>query len=108
MKTAGNQGGLFVFVLIKVFSTFAASLKITNRYQVILEPTFLSFVFHTPKSIDYQKTCSVIPAAPQDTGLSGWLLRQRGWHPGLGFGKHLSELLPLHNLLPGKEVGQFI
>ncbi len=61
-----------------------------------------------PKSIDYQKTCSVIPAAPQDTGLSGWLLRQRSWHPGLGFGQHLSELLPLYNLLLGKEVGQFI
>ncbi len=60
------------------------------------------------KSIDYRKTCSMIPAAPQDTGLSGWLLRQRDWHPGFGFGQHLSELLPLHHLLLGKEVGQFI
>jgi hypothetical protein len=38
----GDEGGLFVFVLkdhFKVFSTFAASLKMANRCQVVLEPT---------------------------------------------------------------------
>jgi hypothetical protein len=36
------------------------------------------------------------------------LLRQCCWHPGFGFGQHFSELLPLHNLLLAKEVGQFV
>jgi hypothetical protein len=41
MKAKENEGGLLVF--IKVFTAFTASLKMTNRCQVVLEPTpFLS------------------------------------------------------------------
>jgi len=54
MKTEGSkftcpsreidEGGLFVSILIKVVSTFAASLKGANPCQVVLEPTSPSFV----------------------------------------------------------------
>jgi len=33
------EGRLFVFVLIKLSSTFAVSLEMINRCQVVLEPT---------------------------------------------------------------------
>ena len=40
--TAENDG-LFVIILIKLFPTFAASLKKTNRCQVVLEPMSPSY-----------------------------------------------------------------
>src|SRR4030043_797024 len=43
-----DESGLFVYVLIKVFSTFAGSLKRANRCQVVLEAMSLSLTSILP------------------------------------------------------------
>ena len=43
-----DESGLFVYVLIKVFPTFAGSLKRANRCQVVLEAMSLSLTSILP------------------------------------------------------------
>jgi hypothetical protein len=63
----GDEGGLFEFVLIKVFSTFAASLKMANRCQFVLEA--MSPFVDEYTSLSESRRSRLGRTAPTRTGL---------------------------------------